>query len=194
MNLIILARHGQTEWNKINRLQGWENSPLTELGKQQAKSVAKVIAKLINDSEFLFFSSSLGRAHDPAKIISSSLAGNYEIIVDPLLKECSYGEWSGLTSSEVKTQRPDEWNNRINDKWNYVIPGGESYSLLSKRAKRWLNTLPEDHTILAVSHEMIGRTIRGAYLGLNTQETMALKQKNNEIIILKEGIETKLLA
>ena len=192
--MIVLARHGQTEWNKIDRLQGWENSPLTKLGEQQARNVAKIVGNLINGSDVSFFSSPLGRAHDTAKIISSSLADRIEIELDPLLKEYSYGDWAGLTSAEVKGQRSNEWNSRIKDKWNYVVPGGESYSLVSKRAKAWLNGLPEGHTILAVTHQMIARTIRGYYLGLDNQGTMALTQDNNEIIILKDGAETKLSA
>lgn len=192
--MIVLARHGQTEWNKIDRLQGWKNSPLTDLGQQQARNVSKVIGNLINGTKVSFFSSPLGRAHDTAKIISRSLACNHEISIDPLLKEYSYGDWAGLTTVEVKGQRLSEWNSRIEDKWNYVVPGGESYSLVSKRAKAWLDDLSEDHTILAVTHQMIARTIRGAYLGLDNESTMALTQDNNEIIVLRNGAETKLSA
>ena len=105
-----------------------------------------------------------------------------------------YGDWAGLTTEEVKSQRLGEWQSRIKDKWNYVVPGGESYSMVSERAKKWLNGLPKGQTVLAVTHQMIARTIRGAYLGLDNEDTMALTQDNNEIIVLNDGTETKLSA
>lgn len=192
--LIILARHGQTEWNKVKRVQGWKNSPLTELGKLQAKNVAEVIAKIAHNNDIALFSSPLGRAYDTARIISNKLASEVSIEISPLLKEYSYGDWEGLSLNEVKEQRPEEWKNRKSDKWNYVVSGGESYYMVSERAKAWLDSLPKNRIIIAVSHQMIGRTIRGSYLGLSSESTMSLAQENNEIVILKDGAENILVA
>lgn len=117
-----------------------------------------------------------------------------DIKIDPLLKEYSYGHWEGLTLDEVKENRTSEWNERIADKWNYTVPGGESYAILTSRAKSWLMKQQESRCVVAVSHQMIGRAIRGAYLGLDSESTMALTQENNEVIVLKDGFETKVAA
>ncbi len=162
---------------------------MTELGKLQAKNVAKAIAKISHNQDIALFSSPLGRAYDTARIISNELSSEVSIETSPLLKEYSYGDWEGLSLSEVKEQKPEEWRNRIADKWNYVVPGGESYCMVSKRAKAWLYSLPQNRLVIAVSHQMIGRTIRGSYLGLGNESTMSLAQENNEIVILKDGAE-----
>ncbi|RXJ71870.1 hypothetical protein CS022_19075 [Veronia nyctiphanis] len=188
--MIILARHGQTEWNKVKRLQGSKNSPLTELGIAQAHNVSTLVSKLVDRQEAVMFSSPLGRALDTAKIIEASLPSVSDMTIEPLLKEYSYGHWEGLTFDDVKAQWPQEWSDRVADKWNYAIPGGEGYSMMSERAKAWLEALSPEHVTVAVSHQMIGRAIRAAYLGLDSERTMALSQNNNEVIVLRDGKET----
>lgn len=188
--MLILARHGQTEWNTVQRLQGWQNSPLTELGKRQAKAVAKRIAALTQGKEVELHSSPLGRALDTAIIVASELnLSDEDIKQEPLLKEYSYGIWEGLTLAEVRANYPDQWRLRNEDKWSYVIPDGESYGLMAERAKAWLEKLPEEATIVAVSHQMIGRVIRGLYLGLDKPDILSLSQDNDEIALLDGGRE-----
>lgn len=190
--MIILARHGQTEWNKAKRVQGWANSPLTELGIQQAHKVAAALSNVLNGKPYTLTCSPLGRAMQTADIIATELKYPEAFTPDSLLKEYSFGEWKGMTIEEVKAQRFEEWNARKADKWNYLMPGGESYAILSGRAKQWLSNLPAEQTTVAVTHEMIGKTIRGAYLGLEPAETLTLRQANNEIIVLENGGKTKI--
>ena len=188
--MIILARHGQTEWNKVKRLQGWKNSPLTELGKEQALCVAQEIKSLVGSTDINLVTSPLGRAFDTANIIAKELGRNEkDVKPDALLKEYSFGDWGGMTSLQVKEKYFEQWQSRKIDKWNYVIPGGESYFLVAKRAERWLLTLSDNILTVAVSHEMIGRVIRGIYLGLDEKQTLMKNQKNNEIILLEHGVE-----
>jgi probable phosphoglycerate mutase len=188
--MIILARHGQTEWNKVKRLQGWKNSPLTELGEQQALKVAQEIKNLVGCSDVNLVTSPLGRAFDTAKIIASELGKDkQDVKPNALLKEYSYGDWGGMTSLQVKDKYYEQWKGRQDDKWNYVVPGGESYSLVAKRAEKWLLSLSDNILTIAVSHEMIGRVIRGIYLGLDEKQSLMKSQKNNEIILLEHGVE-----
>jgi len=189
--MIILARHGQTEWNKVKRLQGWKNSPLTALGEEQALHVAIKINKLVGKSEVHLVTSPLGRALQTARIVSSELGGiEHDLKPDILLKEYSYGDWGGMTSEQVKQKYFEQWKRRQADKWNYVVPGGESYSIVASRAEKWLLSLPDKVMTVAVSHEMIGRVIRGIYLGLDEKQTLLKNQKNNEIVLLSDGNES----
>jgi len=191
MKMIILARHGQTEWNKVKRLQGWKNSPLTALGEEQALHVAIKINKLVGKSEVHLVTSPLGRALQTARIVSSELGGiEHDLKPDILLKEYSYGDWGGMTSEQVKQKYFEQWKRRQADKWNYVVPGGESYSIVASRAEKWLLSLPDKVMTVAVSHEMIGRVIRGIYLGLDEKQTLLKNQKNNEIVLLSDGNES----
>jgi probable phosphoglycerate mutase len=188
--VIILARHGQTLWNKEKRLQGWQNSPLSDIGVVQAERVAQQIAKIIENNEVKLISSPLGRAFDTAKIIASELAiKESNINTSPLLKEFCFGIWEGLTPQEIKEKYLEQWNKRTADKWNYIIPRGESYHLVAKRAEQWLENESDTNNIIAISHEGIARVIRGIYLGLNEQKTMSLRQENNHIVILENNIE-----
>jgi probable phosphoglycerate mutase len=188
--LIILARHGQTEWNKAKRLQGWKNSPLTDLGASQAHNVAKEIAKLVDGKPCEFFSSPLGRAFNTAQIISGEIGfAESNIQVEPLLKELSFGIWEGLSHDDIQAQHPEQWHAREQDKWNYIVPNGESYAIAAKRAEQWLETRSNQDITIAVSHEVIGKIIRGVYLGLNEKDTLALSQNNNEIVLLENSLQ-----
>jgi len=188
--LIILARHGQTEWNKLKRLQGWKNSPLTELGLSQARAVAKLISTLADGENCDFFASPLGRALNTAQIINTELGlTESNIQVEPLLKELSFGIWEGLSHDDIQVQYSEQWHAREKDKWNYIIPNGESYAIAAKRAETWLSNRSEQDLTIAVSHEVIGKIIRGVYLGLNQKDTLALSQNNNEIVLLENSLQ-----
>lgn len=120
-------------------------------------------------------SSPLGRAINTASIIAQQLGQSPALITpEPLLAEVHLGLWQGLTNREVDQQFPGARQLRESDKWHYVIPAGESYAQAFERAKNWLSTVLEETPVVAVTHEMIGRTIRGAYLRLEPDNILAL--------------------
>ncbi|MHA2939065.1 histidine phosphatase family protein [Vibrio sp. RC27] len=193
--MIVLIRHGQTEWNKLKKFQGWHNSNLTDLGKTQALTVAKKLRHIVGGSKVTLVSSPLGRAMETAQIISYELGLEQDKIpTTPLLRECSFGEWTGMTPEEIERKYQEEWQRRSKDKWNYVISGGESYSMVAQRADRWLNSIVnDDDTItMVVSHEVIGKMIRGTYLKLDAEQSIRKSQNNNEIVVLDNGKEHKI--
>ncbi|MEM9200397.1 MAG: histidine phosphatase family protein [Actinomycetota bacterium] len=97
---LLLARHGQSEWNAVGRWQGQEDPPLTDLGKAQARGAARQ-----SGSFDAIFASDLERALHTATIISSGI-GIGPVIVDPRLKERFAGEYQGLTRDEIEAQFP----------------------------------------------------------------------------------------
>lgn len=189
--MIILIRHGQTEWNVKGQLQGSKNSALTDLGKRQADNIAGKVCALVKDYDFKVIVSPLGRAIQTAEIITSALGVSVDMtIVDPLLREQAFGFWEGMTYEEIKTRYPDQWESLQGDSWNYAPPGGESYRMISDRAAAWFSNRATNEVLVVISHLMMSKVIRGVYLGLNDESTMGLTHNNNEIIVLDNGKQT----
>jgi broad specificity phosphatase PhoE len=102
--LILLLRHGQSEWNALQRWQGTADPPLNELGRRQAHFVGSVLA----DQGHAFagvWASDLARAADTAKIVAGVLDAG-PVQVDPRLREANVGEWEGMTSGEIAEAWP----------------------------------------------------------------------------------------
>jgi len=101
---ILLLRHGQSEWNAVRRWQGTADSPLTELGREQAATTARLLVALRLDFASIW-TSNLRRASQTAAIIAGAL-GLGEPIVDARLQEADAGEWEGLTPEEIELRWP----------------------------------------------------------------------------------------
>ncbi|TDW17156.1 histidine phosphatase family protein [Kribbella kalugense] len=153
---IYLARHGQTEWNVTGRRQGGLDSPLTPLGLQQAARNAELLSAEGIDA---VFASPLGRAHETASIIGSTLGLTVQVLDD--LAEIDHGLWSGLGSAEIDAGWPGQRAVRERDKYAFRFPDGESYADGAVRAGRALAEVARTDVRrpVLVSHEMIGRML-----------------------------------
>lgn len=155
---LLLARHGQSEWNAAGRWQGQADPPLTDLGRAQARAAAR------NAGAFdAIFASDLERALHTATVISAAI-GVGPVVVDPRLKERDAGEFSGLTREEIENEFPGALDAR---RWP---PGWESDELLLRRVLAALDDIV-DHTggtgsVLAVSHGGVIYALEG-HLGLD---------------------------
>ena len=101
MTTILLARHGETDWNRDGRFQGWADPPLNETGRGQAQALAIQLADVPIDA---VFSSDLRRAHETALIVAEP--HGIPVVVDQGLREIDVGSWSGLTRSEIEERFP----------------------------------------------------------------------------------------
>ncbi len=101
MTTILLARHGETDWNRERRYQGHLDPPLNELGRRQAYELADALAGERFDA---IYSSDLGRAHETAEIVGARLG--LPVTSDPGLREIHLGSWAGLTRDEVAERFP----------------------------------------------------------------------------------------
>ena len=189
MNLptIILLRHGETEWNVEGRYQGQLNSDLTALGKEQAKENALKISHILKgDDTFKFFSSPLGRAKETTFIICDTLGIDREkVVFDENIQEVHYGIFEGKTKVFCKNNLSKEYAKREANKWSYVVEGGESYEMVSKRVHRWLKSIENEKLVVLVAHEMINRTLRGIYSILENEIMLTLRQPNDMVIKLE---------
>jgi probable phosphoglycerate mutase len=190
--LIYLTRHGETQYNRQNRFNGRTDSPLTELGVSEAHRQGRVLGEVLEpDRSLRIVSSPLGRAVHTAEIIRDQIRmTGYEIETDPRLTEISFGEWEGLTMEEIQSRFPGEWDKRHNNMWTYVVPGGESYEMVARRAADWLG---EAHgPMLVVTHGGVERILRGLYGRLPTGEIGHLPEPQDLLFMLSDGQITKL--
>ena len=167
--MLYLLRHGQTEWNRDHRLQGQGNSPLTDLGRQQAGLMADLLAREIAEPQkFRLVSSPLQRARETAEVVAVKFALPLEF--DARLAEIALGEWEGRFYREVQTECAHLLTGTTPYDWFFRAPGGETFDAMSARIGEWLQDCGDRPTI-AVAHGLTGRILRGLYLGLDV-ETM----------------------
>ncbi len=187
---IYLVRHGETEWNRVGRQQGRLDSPLTTVGVRQARSIATRLRSLIEpDQEFCIETSPLGRARRTASIIGEALgADTKKLVVTAQLIEHDWGAWQGLTFAEIEDEFPGALAKRDADKWTFPVPGGESYAAISERAESWLSHDHRGSVIVAVTHEMLSRTIQGAYLRLPPGQVLRRSHSQGRILVLHDGV------
>ena len=153
---MVVVRHGETEWSRTGRHTGRTDIPLTENGERQARAVGEAL----RGREFaLVVSSPLIRARETAR-----LAG-FEPELRDDLAEWDYGEYDGLTTTQIREQVPD-WTI-----WGYGALGGESVDQLAARADRVVaELLAVDGDVLVFSHGHFLRVLTARWLGLGAAE------------------------
>lgn len=167
---IYLIRHGETEWNAEGRFQGGLDSPLTERGIAQAKECGALLAAAA-DTVDAMFASPLGRTRQTEAIVRSF--GLYpETLWEPRLQEVSVGSWDGLTHIDIDACWPGLLDGSTPFDWYFRSPDGESFDRAMERVSSWLHDC--EGIVVAISHGLVGRLIRGAYLGLSRNETLTL--------------------
>lgn len=152
---IYLTRHGETEWNVQERMQGQKDAPLTDKGVEQALKLGKALDNIKFNA---VYSSSLYRAFRTAQIISN----HTNIIVSEELKEISFGEWEGRVFTDLVESYPQVMDNFRNDPENYFPPTGESYFDVQKRVVPFVDNVISKHkegNILIVSHGVTAKII-----------------------------------
>ena len=174
---IYLIRHGETTWNRIGRLQGQANSPLTLHGTRQAEAVGHALRRLVNGGDFQFWSSPLPRTRQTAAIICDVIEHDYETITfDDRLMEITLGDRDGYAGwRELARDFPEEAEIRRKDPWNFSHPNGESSKMVQDRVRPLLeHWKAKGGTHVVVSHGVAIKILRGLQLNLNEQETFAL--------------------
>src|ERR1051326_5519394 len=96
MTVLLLARHGETEWNRAGRYQGHADPPLNETGRGQARALA---AGLAGAGIGRVYTSDLARARETAEIVAAELG--VTVVLERELREIDVGSWMGLTREEV---------------------------------------------------------------------------------------------
>ena len=156
MTTILLARHGETDWNREGRFQGHADPPLNATGHAQA---AELAAELKDVELAAVHSSPLRRALETAQRVAAE-HGLEPVAIDAL-REVDVGSWQGLTRPEIETRYPEQFARWLD--YDQGWEDGESYEEMGRRAVAALLELAAAHAgerVLAVTH---GGPIRAAF-------------------------------
>ncbi|KUL56513.1 MULTISPECIES: histidine phosphatase family protein [Streptomyces] len=174
---IILWRHGQTSWNLERRFQGSTDIELTETGTAQARRAARLLASLKPDA---IVASDLKRAAATAAELAA--VTGLPVTHEEGLRETYAGEWQGLTHDEIIARFGDQY-----DAWKRGEAvrrgGGELETEVADRAApivlRHAEKLPDNGTLVVVSHGGTIRTTIGRLLGLESHHWEGLGGLSN---------------
>lgn len=160
---ILLARHGESDWNVEQRWQGHADRPLTDRGRAQAEELARRLDTHLLDA---VYSSDLRRALDTARAVASRRALTVTARRD--LREVDCGSWSGRLHTEIEPAALERW--KAGEKaWS----GGESYAEMGVRLVSAVLAVASGHPgerVLVVSHGAAIRGVLAAASGLSFQE------------------------
>jgi broad specificity phosphatase PhoE len=160
---ILLARHGESDWNRAGRWQGYADRPLTELGREQARALADRLEEIELEA---VYSSDLLRARQTAEIVAATKS--LQVTTVPELREVDVGSWSGLTRAEAERRFPDGFA-----RWQAGGEGwsdGETYGQLGERVVGAIRRIAADHDggrVLVVAHGGSIRAVHAAALGVD---------------------------
>lgn len=161
--VLYIIRHGQTIWNAEHRMQGFGDSPLTELGNLQAIWARDAFYA----QEFAAIYSSVSmRALHTAEIIRGNRQQPITTYAD--LRELSMGSWEGHTTEEIKQGNPEAYNLFWRQPHIYIPDnGGETFAELQQRVVALTEQLIERHpdqSILIVTHTLAIKTLLAYFL------------------------------
>jgi probable phosphoglycerate mutase len=162
----LLARHGETDWNRARRWQGHADPPLNDVGREQARALAAALDGVPLDA---VYSSDLRRARDTAAVVAE--AHGLEVVATAALREIDVGEWSGLTTAEIEERFPAGWDRHAagGDGWER----GETHEAMSARIVGAVSEIAAGHpgeTVFCVLHGGVIRALLAYADGLDLGE------------------------
>ena len=156
---LLLARHGETDWNAAGRIQGRTDTSLNSRGRAQAETLA---ARLRQAGEHIdaLYSSPQRRALETARIAGRALGLEPAIIEN--LREVSFGDWEGHSWEEIARLWPREYTAYLADRLHVPPPGGESFAHLLGRVYPALAGIAAagEGTALVVCHSAVIKAVR----------------------------------
>jgi len=182
---LILARHGETVWNRESRIMGQSDIELTELGRQQA---ARLGVALKDENVADVYSSPLTRTRETANEIARF--HNLEVIPDDGLMELDAGDLDGLTVDELMARHGEFLKEWTTGGPLVRVPGGESMADLQGRTWDVLQKLVNRHvdgTVVVVSHSLAIQTIVCKALDMSLSNLRRLRMDLASISILDFG-------
>jgi probable phosphoglycerate mutase len=182
---LMIIRHGETEWNRALRFQGYGDSPLTEIGRAQAQALAE---RLADDPIDRLISSDLGRARETAGFIAA--ATGLEMATDPRLRERHYGPFEGLTIPEIEADHPEAYARFRTDDPDFVLPGGESHRQHYERNVSFFEVYVRDHpgtTAVLVAHGGVLDSVFRFLARLPLDQPRCYLVPNSSLTVVKHG-------
>jgi len=179
-NLLVLVRHGQSEWNEKNLFTGWRDPDLTAQGRDEAVQAGREL----KERGFAFdiaFTSKLIRAQETNRLILQELGQpDLPVIEDKALNERDYGDLSGLNKDDARAKWGDEQVHIWRRSFDIPPPGGESLKDTAERTLPYFKAeiLPrvlKGETVLVSAH---GNSLRAVVMMLDGLDEQAVTQLN----------------
>jgi broad specificity phosphatase PhoE len=192
MTRLLLARHGETDWNREGRFQGQIDIPLNATGCAQAQAVAERLADHAFDA---IYASDLQRTYETATIIAGE---RFLVYAEPRLREMGYGVFQGLTFAEMVAQYPEVYT-----AWQparlQIPPGGESLAEFAARVRAFIDDVVAGYpnqSVLVVSHGEVLQLLVCLVLGLPVAQYWRVDLVDNGALLeldLAESDQSSLL-
>ena len=147
---LLLVRHGQSTWNREQRIQGQLDPPLSDEGRRQAELLGH---RLAGRPLAGFYSSDLKRALETSQAIAAAIG--LDAVATPGLREIYLGDWEGLRTEELAQRFPEAWARWTEEPDWDLVPGGEGTVLFETRVAAALDSILERHAhgdVLVVTH------------------------------------------
>ena len=180
---LIVARHGETDWNAEGRLQGQRDVSLNERGRSQALAAAQLLryTPLVH-----IYSSTLERARKTAGSIIERNTGRPEVAYSDLLKETTLGILEGeFIDHQTTANLTRHYQNFCDDEINYRVPDGENLRDVFARVERFFTDqrqlLEGQGVHLIVGHRNVNKMILKFLLGLSFEEGFQVEHEHQRI-------------
>merc|ERR1711939_634884 len=190
-SLLVLVRHGESEWNKLNLFTGWKNPALTEKGRGEALTGAKNL-KAAGYTHFdVAFTSVLQRANDTLAIILKEIGqDDLETFKDQALNERDYGDLTGLNKDDARAKFGEEQVHIWRRSYDVPPPGGESLEMTAARTLPYFKEkiLPEvmaGKNVIIAAH---GNSLRSIVMDLDQlsrEEVLKLELATGVPVVFK---------
>lgn len=178
MKRLLALRHGLTEWNRKRLLQGQEDIPLSDEGRQQAIAIGAFVARYAPD---MAVTSDLARTRETA-----TLAGYPQAVPEPLWREHDLGEWTGRATRDLIAERPEEYQ-----AWRdgtLTPPAGETFADVERRVEAGLARINGTaRTVLVVTHGGVIRALCAHLLRLSPESIVPVDPASLTVIDFANG-------
>jgi 2,3-bisphosphoglycerate-dependent phosphoglycerate mutase len=168
-NILVLVRHGESEWNRLNRFTGWKDVGLTEEGMAEAHRAGAML-KGTGQRFDCAYTSTLKRAHNTLDIILEELGqGKIPTIKAAALNERDYGELVGINKEEARKRWGADQVHIWQRSYDTAPPGGESLKDTALRVvpfyEKWIvPELLKGKSVIVVAH---GNSLRSLIMELD---------------------------
>ena len=192
MTRFVLIRHGQTEWNRVERFRGRADLALDDTGMRQAEAAAERLSRW---QIAAIYSSPLRRA----LMTAQSLASQLRLAVQPLegLIDIDFGDWQGLSPQEAAAQDSDLYKKWLERPHEVRFPHGESLQDVQHRITAAIESLVQNYseqTVVLVAHNVVCRVLLCVVLGLDNSHFWQLGQDVGAINVFDFGDDKPVLS
>ncbi len=191
MAVLYYIRHGETDWNAEQRLQGHRDTPLNARGRGQASTCGDILLDLLvrngrTAADCAYVSSPLIRARETMELVRTAVDLEPDAYdVDSRLIEIAFGDWEGLTLSEIAARNAEALAARERDKWGFTPPGGESYREVTARVAAWYATVTQDTVVTA--HGGVARALVAHFNILPHEEAVHADIVHGVVYVFADG-------